>query len=256
MNKINSVLDSCDSTNDILKNLLLEGKAQEWDWIRSREQIKGKGRQGRKWLSPRGGFYFSFVLSVPDERIISCVPLFVGVIALTALNHFGGNETLFIKWPNDIYMNNKKIGGILCESLIHSGKRYIIVGIGINFFHVPFEVKNQAEYYFKESTHDKDKEIRYNEFQRILIEKAQKLYKSECKSKFIKTLENFEKYSLFKKGDPIVLLRANQKIKAYWMGYSKSGAARIKSENGDIQELFSEDIHFNTTAEEDDLKVD
>lgn len=97
-------------------------------------QTAGKGRQGRQWISPKGGVWLSVILS-PDFDIykITLIPFAVGVALANAIQ-----KTLKIKvelkWPNDITLDGKKIAGIIIDASIESTKiESIVVGVGINF---------------------------------------------------------------------------------------------------------------------------
>lgn len=135
-NDINIIIyDSVDSTNNMLKRMFIDGISNN-TLIIADEQTNGKGRFGRSFYSPaKTGLYFS--LLIKPELDTSTAVLITGVIAVAICRAI---ETLTgkhpgIKWINDIYMDNKKIAGILTEasSSFESGKfDYIIIGVGIN----------------------------------------------------------------------------------------------------------------------------
>jgi BirA family biotin operon repressor/biotin-[acetyl-CoA-carboxylase] ligase len=136
-----------DSTNDLAKRLASEG-APEWTVIRSDMQKKGRGRMGRRWISPRGGLWFSVILrpkirasELPKLAIIS------GVSVAKILEKHGLSPR--IKWPNDILINGKKVCGILVESEAEDSRiKYVVVGIGINvnvdLHSLPEEIRQNA----------------------------------------------------------------------------------------------------------------
>lgn len=96
-------------------------------------QYAARGRRGRKYYAPFGcNLYFSFYWCLPTETPhISLISLLVGVVTLDALRQLG-IEDLKLKWPNDIYLNNKKLGGILIETKIKQGQVHLVIGIGLN----------------------------------------------------------------------------------------------------------------------------
>ena len=122
-----------DSTNDESWNLIKDGSASHGMIVITDNQIKGKGRNNNNWhMSPSKGLAMSIILqknlNVSEAKLI---PLAAGIAAAQAIENRGGSPTL--KWPNDIFINEKKIGGILCESKISSGSiKEMVVGIGIN----------------------------------------------------------------------------------------------------------------------------
>ncbi len=124
-----------DSTNIYAKKLALEG-SKEGTVIASKEQTAGKGRLGRTFFSKKGGLYFSVVLR-PKKEIKNTI--FITVAAAVAATRAIENVThkkCDIKWVNDIYINNKKVCGILTEGAFDKeGKiEYAILGVGINLF--------------------------------------------------------------------------------------------------------------------------
>ncbi len=112
---------------------LAEGGCEEGAVVISKEQTRGRGRGGRKWMSPRGGLYLSVVLrpDIPADESHKLIFL-AGNAAAIGLAHVTG-ENIEIKWPNDLCHNELKVGGILCESS-SMGKelRFAILGMGIN----------------------------------------------------------------------------------------------------------------------------
>lgn len=121
-----------DSTNDIAYDLAEKG-ALEGAVVLAEEQAKGKGRLGRKWLSPPGGIYMSCIIKpdiLPNEvqefTLVSAYSVAKAIKELTGLHSR-------IKWPNDLLIRGKKICGILTEMKAETDKiDFIVIGIGIN----------------------------------------------------------------------------------------------------------------------------
>lgn len=117
-------LDCVHSTNLYLKNLIKEGKISPCA-VAARQQISGRGRMDRKFVSPVGGLYISFLLPWDDTFKITAK---AAVAARRAIKKLSGLDCS-IKWVNDLYYENKKVCGILAEGI---GNR-IVLGIGINW---------------------------------------------------------------------------------------------------------------------------
>ncbi len=120
-------LDEVTSTNDAVLNAVKSG-CREGTVIVARTQTRGRGRRGNAWHSPDGGLWCSLLLR-PELRADELW----GLTAAAALAAVGGLRNLTglpvgIKWPNDIYVGGKKLGGIMAES---SGGA-VVVGIGLN----------------------------------------------------------------------------------------------------------------------------
>lgn len=142
------IVDTLASTNDELKqraNDLSEGFVLIAD-----QQLKGKGRNGRSFHSPKqSGIYMSLFLK-PDLSIQHSLKLTacasVAVYEAIKKNYHLDSK---IKWVNDVYLENKKIAGILCEASLEmntASLEYMVVGIGLNVhsFTMPEELKDIA----------------------------------------------------------------------------------------------------------------
>ncbi|HPJ72360.1 MAG TPA: biotin--[acetyl-CoA-carboxylase] ligase, partial [bacterium] len=96
-------------------------------------QTSGRGRRGREWFSPRGGLWCSIVLrprSTPER--FGLLSVMAALAVRRALAEAAGFEC-GIKWPNDLLLEGRKVGGILVESALDgAGERFAVVGIGIN----------------------------------------------------------------------------------------------------------------------------
>ncbi|MBR3767698.1 MAG: biotin--[Clostridia bacterium] len=125
------VLHNTGSTNNDIKTMIQNANEPVFAVISARSQTGGRGRLGRYFFSPEGGLYFSVSFPlIGDEKNIPFITLLAGLATAEALEELTGVKTQ-LKWPNDIYFNGKKLGGILCELV--SGKQLTaIVGIGIN----------------------------------------------------------------------------------------------------------------------------
>lgn len=127
-------LESIDSTNTYCK----KAEVPIGYWVLADEQTAGRGRNGKVWLS-QGDEKIFFSAKFSLEKIqspISLLSLFTGSAVLKSLfQHFPNQkENLSIKWPNDIYLENKKVCGVLIESEYIEGKSIFIAGIGINIY--------------------------------------------------------------------------------------------------------------------------
>ena len=124
--------DSLPSTNLEAARRASEGAA-EGLCIVAGEQTAGRGRLQRQWISPRGaGLYFSIVLRPQFEhKVWSLLTLMAAVAVSDALREACALET-DIKWPNDILTDEKKLCGILAETVETFLGRAVVVGVGIN----------------------------------------------------------------------------------------------------------------------------
>ena len=126
------VSDQTASTNDDAKKFLIEQSSAVSIHL-SEQQIAGKGRNGKKWISPKGkNIYLSLGWKSPLQYSeLDGLSLSVGTVLATVLNTYTKND-INIKWPNDLVISQKKISGILIETVDIDGVVGIIIGIGIN----------------------------------------------------------------------------------------------------------------------------
>ena len=127
------VFEQTTSTNDVIEKLARDG-VKEGAVVFAESQTRGRGRLGRKWISPaRKGLWFSVLLR-PDLRPQETTQLTVA--SATALRRAIQSETGLkpeIKWPNDILIRGKKVAGILTELSAELDKmRHVILGIGVD----------------------------------------------------------------------------------------------------------------------------
>ncbi len=113
----------------------------------SEYQTAGKGRRGREWVSPFGSnIYLSILWHFQNgPASINGLSLAVGVAVIRALNECGIDD-VGLKWPNDIFWNNKKLAGILIEvSGESAGPCAVVIGLGLNFYLPEEKAKSIAQ---------------------------------------------------------------------------------------------------------------
>ena len=121
--------DELPSTNDRLC-VLAEAGAAHFTVVTADSQTAGKGRSGKRWESPAGmGLWISFLVRSESQVPATLVPILVGLAATRALERLCPSLKPGIKWPNDIEVEGRKLGGILCEGVAPGA---IVVGVGLN----------------------------------------------------------------------------------------------------------------------------
>lgn len=121
---------SLDSSSSRLAEMADQG-APHGSLVVAETQVKGRGRRGRSFSSPIGGLYFSLLLREQASNETVPVSLMTGLAASQAIDEVGRVATS-LKWPNDIQLNGKKIGGILTEATRDAHGPRVIVGVGLN----------------------------------------------------------------------------------------------------------------------------
>lgn len=129
------VLDKVDSTNNYAMALVQKGAAISGGAIFAKEQTKGKGRRGKVWESETGkNIMLSITAQMQWLPIQQQFQLSVAV-ALGCFDFFfkQTNERIKIKWPNDIFINDRKAGGVLIENVVKGSLwQWAVIGIGLN----------------------------------------------------------------------------------------------------------------------------
>lgn len=128
------VLDSIQSTNTRLRKMALAGAAEGTTLIAD-TQTGGRGRRGRTFASPVGGLYLSTLLR-PQRSIhpglVTCLAAVAAARAIESLCHL----TVDVKWVNDLFLNGRKVAGILAEGVLAPDGTLsaVVLGIGINVY--------------------------------------------------------------------------------------------------------------------------
>ncbi|MGP8215041.1 MAG: biotin--[acetyl-CoA-carboxylase] ligase [Bacteroidia bacterium] len=137
-------LDKVDSTNTYALSLLKQRPPAEGYAVWALEQFAGRGQRGNSWLSePRANLTFSIILHprfLPvKEQFWLTKAMALAVAEFVSSYCTSGLLNVAIKWPNDIYVNNQKIAGILIENVLEQASiKYSVVGIGINLNQLVF----------------------------------------------------------------------------------------------------------------------
>ena len=129
--------DEIDSTQNYAKELIFDGKNDFF--VCAKRQTLGRGRLGRVWNSNDGGLWFSFDIAFNNAGELFTMGIGVAVRDVCS-TIYGVNVKL--KWPNDIILEGKKVGGILCERM---GNK-VVVGIGLNTNNIDAGIENSTSF--------------------------------------------------------------------------------------------------------------
>ncbi len=233
------VFDVIDSTNTLAKKYASEG-VLEGKVIVAKSQTAGRGRFQRSFYSPSDtGIYFSFILKPKDVNKISLITSIAAIsICRSIKNNTDKNPA--IKWVNDIFIDNKKVSGILTEatfSVENNEIESVIVGIGINIYspinNFPSEIENTAGYILNNKKTDIRNKIvasTLNEFLNIFLNSNEEDIHKEYKN------------NSFIIGKEVYIIKNNEKIKVIVLDINKENHLVVKKENGDIEILKSGEI--------------
>ncbi len=136
------ILKEVDSTNNYAMGLIQKGLANGGDAIFALEQTSGKGRRGKSWESVKGQNIVLSILSEMQWLPVHC-QFQLSIAAAMACHDFFScfvAGEIKIKWPNDVFINDRKAGGILIENVIQGRLwQWSVIGIGLNINQENFE---------------------------------------------------------------------------------------------------------------------
>ncbi|HEY8257894.1 MAG TPA: biotin--[acetyl-CoA-carboxylase] ligase [Gemmatimonadales bacterium] len=133
------------STMDVLHAMAADGAA-DGTAVVAEEQTEGRGSRGRTWQSPRGGLWLSVLLRPPSPSGLDPMSLRVGLAVSGVLSALAAGDPVRLKWPNDLMLGARKVGGLLCEARWQGeALGWVVVGVGLNVTNaVPADVRESA----------------------------------------------------------------------------------------------------------------
>jgi len=230
-------LDKVDSTNNFAKEIINSKTINDWTIVIAKEQTNGRGQRGNSWQSnPKENLTFSLIISpnikVEKQFYISKI---VSLALLNFFNKFSDNAT--IKWPNDIYIDNKKIAGILIENFIQANKiNKSVIGIGININQCEFDEDIPNPISLKQLT---NKTFDLNTVLLQIIDEIFIMYQSINNYKLIDNLYNKNLYRLEKETQ--FRDKNNKTFKAQIIGTNEEGKLKLMH-NKDIKFIDFQEI--------------
>ncbi len=232
-------LKSTTSTNDEAYLWAKKG-AKEITVVWAKAQTKGRGRLGRRWESPSNkGLYLSFIFKPHIE--LRRVNLLGMTVALSVVKALRDIIELKIKWPNDIIVGGKKIGGVLLETeTLTRYPAFVIVGLGLNINtprkYLPFSATSIFLRIGRKYFLDKI-------FQ-LIIKEVIIWYRYFKNKKYKKIIKEINKY-LDTVGKNIIVYTNKKKIKGKAYRVGEYGELYIEDKDGRIKRIFvSEIIHL------------
>lgn len=120
------------STLDVIHEYAARG-APHGTAVVAEEQEQGRGTRGRLWHSPLGGFWYSILYRGGKEEAVEPLSLRIGITVARTLETLLPGKLVGLKWPNDLMLENRKLGGVLCEARWQGESLgWIAVGLGLN----------------------------------------------------------------------------------------------------------------------------
>ncbi|MBI4929994.1 MAG: biotin--[acetyl-CoA-carboxylase] ligase [Bacteroidetes bacterium] len=240
-------LDKTDSTNSHLIELLATDNLPEGAVVITKKQERGRGQRGTNWESESGkNLTLSILLKPtflkPDEQFVLSKAIAVAVadFIISLIPRPLSLASVKIKWPNDIYIGNKKVAGILIENSVSGNSLcHSIIGIGINVNQEKFSAELLNPTSMKLET---GKEFHLEECFEQLCSCIEKRYlqlrnhSKEIDSDYLKNIYRFDEWANYNYKGEI--------IKARIIGVSKIGKLVLEREGGEVLECDVKEISF------------
>jgi len=232
--------ESLESTNTEAAHQARLG-ADEGLCVIARQQTAGRGRQGRIWVSEKdAGLYFSIVLRPKIEmRSFPLITLMTGIAVHDALQEFGLDPD--IKWVNDILIGEKKICGILAETVETGKDTAVIVGIGINLTSRAFadDIAETATSIHAESGKQVPPDIVAETVTKYLIYFYDIFSGTDAGTRII---ELWQKRSSYFSGKKVRVAVDSETLDGTTDGLEKNGALRVKLADGSVRIIQAGDV--------------
>lgn len=211
-------LNSIDSTNRYLKEWVVKHRPQNTVFCVTQQQTAGYGQQNRIWQTNKDSAIFSIAYPLdPNVNLPGLVSLRIASLLHQCLTQLTG-DTLYLKWPNDLYNQHGKVAGILIEQIVKKDYRALIIGIGINRNHAGL-IESAS------SIRDFDTEALIH----LLYQKIQ--LPGLVNFSIIDLFEYWKQHDLFSINEPIQLITAengNSAQEGIYLGINPLGQALIK----------------------------
>jgi len=236
------VFEKTNSTNDVVEKLARDG-VKEGVVVFAEAQTKGRGRLGRKWVSPaRKGLWFSVLLR-PDLRPQEATQLTVA--SATALRRAIESHTHLkaeIKWPNDILIHDKKVAGILTELHAEVDRvQHLILGIGVDVNlsvgDFPADVRKLATSLKAEL----GKPVARSELAAEILRELERDYARVCSGRFPAVADEWEEHCTTL-GHQVVIRIGARQIRGRAESLSEDGALLLRTDHGHLERIVGGDV--------------
>ena len=229
------------STNDRAFELISENPSEGTLMI-AEEQTRGRGRLGKKWHSARfEDLLFSVILKPKIESSHVSLMTMMAAVAMAESMAVWGLEAK-IKWPNDVYVNDQKISGILAEVKQNpNGIQYVILGMGINvnmnMLRAPSEIRNTAT----SMAYELGKTVNRNEVLGAVLDRIEENYQLVKSGLYEKIRDKWSDRS-YLTGRWVEIVKGTQNFEGVVVGTDLRGELLLSLENGCLESFQSGDV--------------
>lgn len=234
--------NTINSTNIEAKNLANDGEI-EGTVIISEEQINGRGRLGRGWVSPKNkGIWMSIILRPDINPVDAAKVTQIGAASVLLAIKNTGLDPL-VKWPNDIVVDGKKVCGILTEMNAELHRiNYLVIGIGINVNIEENEYPNEIKEMATSLKIQTGKTINRKKLTADILNYFEEFYNDFKLNKSIKEPIKICRNNSALIGKEVLVIKNGESIKVTAVDINDEGVLLIRNNNGEIEELISGEV--------------
>jgi BirA family biotin operon repressor/biotin-[acetyl-CoA-carboxylase] ligase len=223
--------DTIDSTNTWAKEHFDQWASKGVTLITASAQTAGRGRFKREWISPpHCNIYATFCFWLNLQRTdVGHIPQLLALAAAQALEFEGFSP--HIKWPNDLLLQGKKVGGILCETLVENDHRGIVCGIGLNV-NMTNEILNQIDRPATSLFVERGVTFEVSALQETLQQNFLTALNQFISTGFAPFFLLFQKRSAFKKGEKVCFHDNQNLLEAQFENLHPDGSVELRLFDG------------------------
>ncbi|MDB6017409.1 MAG: Bifunctional ligase/repressor BirA [Pedosphaera sp.] len=236
------VFEETTSTNDVVEKLARDG-VKEGAVVFAESQTKGRGRLGRKWISPaRKGLWFSVLLRPPLSPLAVTQLTIAAATALFRAIKSQTGITPEIKWPNDILIRGKKTAGILTELSAEPDKvKHVILGMGVDVNlgagEFPVELRKLATSLRIETGQRQNRA----ELAVKILQELDRDYDRICSGQFEALADEWEEYCSTI-GQRVTIRVGERKIQGTAESLDTDGALLLRTQHGHLERIIGGDV--------------
>ncbi len=235
------VYDSIESTNTEAEKLIANGINGPFAVV-ANYQSAGRGRLGRKWYSPKSGNLNISIAIRPNVNLVKLrtLTLWQAIKIVELLRDLTGNQKISVKWPNDLVIEDKKLGGMLTEASIDSDSvKALIFGLGLNLNcnknRFPSEIRKTMSS-LKEIT---GSSFKINEITARLLkcihDSLEQTVQGTIADKLVKEWEKIDSL----KNRKVTIINNKKKITGIAVGINEDGSIKVKLPNSEVISIHS-----------------
>ena len=235
-----------DSTNRVASEMIAERQAAQKTAtgavILSEYQTVGRGRRGKDWISPfASNLYLSMIWDFQQgATALQGLSLSMGVGVSRALKQLGAQQVK-LKWPNDIYIDNKKLGGILLEMVGDpAGYCTVIVGIGINVA-MPMEIGNKIDQQWIDLKSTLSQSSSRNQLAAYIVNHSFEILSDYQDLGFAAYRDEWQAMDAYS-GQQVTISTPKQSTTGTLLGVDQMGALQLRLENGEINSFIGGEL--------------